>query len=100
MSFTEMMQADWRDIIEWHELAVKVLVNAPCIQGLMGNLAWADPDGREKIMNEAMTRSVMIDNPNAEPRKDPNMQTKEEYLKRVKLLRCAPGTAGRIKFND
>jgi len=98
MSYSEMLAGDWRDIIEWHELAVKVLVNEPGIQGLLSSLPWADADGREKIMDKAIKQNVLLGE-DAEPKKDPDHQTKEEYLQKMALLRGMQGGKGRIKFN-
>lgn len=86
MSYAEMLAGDWRDIIEWHELAVKVLVNEPGIQGLLSSLPWADADGREKIMDKAIKQNVLLGE-GSEPTKDHKPHTSDKDRKNMRLMR-------------
>lgn len=91
-----MMRSDWRDIVEWHELAVQVLAGETGTQAMIGGLAWAKEDERERMFTKAAEQNALI-----QERRQPvkQHQTKEEYLKKIAMLRGMQGLGGRIKFN-
>lgn len=90
---TDFQNMDVREVFQWYLLAVKQLTRHAFNQSLIARQAFSDQDSIEEAVS-VITRLAWLNDNDMDKPKEPEHQTKDQYLQRMAMLRMHTSGAG------